>query len=195
MRVPTKLARFAEKYRLRVKRDVCRDRIVRGKLGHLYVHDARLFGIVFEAPADNARSDRTLRARIRRATTAGFLLRQEGEFEAILLFDPSDKKQAALAIQLIQAKKIRRTVLPTGAQLRVRALFSSKVRSKRPCFDQKTNAVVGQRDNPLTCGHLDEGRPRDEAFQSGAGHFVNAADCSGSASFTLSGKTSGVHEE
>jgi hypothetical protein len=35
-------------------------------------------------------------------------------------------KQAVLTIRLIQAKKIRRAAQPTGAQLRARALFSSK---------------------------------------------------------------------
>jgi hypothetical protein len=61
-----------------------------------------------------------------------------------LLFDPADPKQARLAVRLIQAKKIRQASRPTDAQLRARALFSSKARSKRPCFDQNTNAGVGQ---------------------------------------------------
>ena len=144
MESPTTRAGFAEQYRLRVKLDECRDAIVPGKLGHAYEHDTRRLGIVLEAPSDNASSDKTLRARKRRAVTAGFVVHQEGEWEAILLFDPADTTQARLAIRLIHAKKIKQAPRPTDAQLKVRALFSSKARSRRPCFDQMTNVVVGQ---------------------------------------------------
>jgi hypothetical protein len=81
---------FAEKYRVRVKRDDCGECIVRGKLGHLYEHGAVRFGISLEAPPNNARSDRTLRARRRRAIGADFVTHQEGDSEAVLTFDPAD---------------------------------------------------------------------------------------------------------
>ncbi|HUJ31781.1 MAG TPA: hypothetical protein VLY23_10920 [Candidatus Acidoferrum sp.] len=129
---PFTFTAFAGRYRLRIKRDACGDLIAPGKFGHLYEHDAGRFGIVLEAPADTARLDRTLRARKLRAIAAGFLLHQEGDCEAILLFDPADVKQVGLAIRLIQAKKIRKLPQPTDAQLRARALFSSKARSRRP---------------------------------------------------------------
>ena len=138
----TTLAGFAENYRIRVKRDDCGDPIIRGKLGHLYEHDIDSFGIVLESPTEHGRLDNTLRARKRRAIAAGFLVHQEGDSEAILLFDPGDSKQARLAIQLIHTKKIRQAAPPTDAQLRVRALFSSKARSRRPCFDQNTDAAI-----------------------------------------------------
>jgi hypothetical protein len=138
---PTTLAEYGEQYRIRMKRDECGDSIVGGRFGHLYEHDAHRLGIVLEAPPDKLRSDRTLRARRRRAIAAGFVVHQEGECEAILLFDPSDRKQALLAIRLIHAKKIRKAAEPTNAQLRSRALFSSRARSRRPCFDQNTSAV------------------------------------------------------
>jgi hypothetical protein len=145
---------FAEQHRLRMNSDECHDAMVRGKVGHLFAHDAGWFGIVLEAPANSTFLDNTLRSRKRRAIAAGLLLRQEGDFEAILLFEPTDAKQARLAIRLIQAKKIKKAPPPTDAQLRVRALFSSKARSKRPCFDQNADAAVGQGGNPAT-NHLD----------------------------------------
>jgi hypothetical protein len=138
------LSKFSEHYRLRVRRDSCGESIVPGRFGHLYEHDAGRFGIVFEAPANGASLNNTLRSRKRRAISAGFLLRQEGDSEAILLFDPADTTQARLAIRLIHAKKIRQAAPPTDAQLRVRALFSSRARPRGPCFDQKTNAIAGQ---------------------------------------------------
>jgi hypothetical protein len=141
---PITLAGLAELYRLRIRLDQCRDAIVQGKLGHLYEHDASRFGIVLEAPANGPSLDHTLRSRKRRALAAGFLLRQEGDSEAVLLFNPADAKQAQLATRLIQAKRTRRAAQPSDAQLRVRALFSSKARPGRPCFDQNANAVAQQ---------------------------------------------------
>jgi hypothetical protein len=141
MESQTTLAEYGQQYRLRVNQDACGESIIRGKLGHLYEHSAGRLGIVFEAPSGNSRSDKILRARRRRAIASGFLLRQEGDVEAILLFDAGDVKQAALAIRLIQAKKIRKAARPTDGQLRARALFSSRARSRRPCFDRNTSAV------------------------------------------------------
>ena len=140
----TTLAEFSEQYRIRVKRDDCGDPIIPGKLGHLYEHGAGRIGMVLEAPSNSAALDATLRSRERRAISAGFVLHQEGDFEAILLFDPADAKQARLAFRLIHAKKIKKAPPPTDGQLRARALFSSKVRSNRPCIRQNTDAVGGQ---------------------------------------------------
>ena len=98
---------FCERYRLRLKRDACGDRIFPGKFGHLYEHAPGVFGLVLEALADSTRLDRTLRNRKRKALAAGFTLHQEGDAEAILLFDPADSKQARLAIRLVGAKSKR----------------------------------------------------------------------------------------
>jgi hypothetical protein len=136
------LAKYGEQYRVRVKRDECRDFIVRGRFGHLYEHDANRLGIVLDAPADNLRSDRTLRVRKNRAIAAGFVVHQEGDSEAILLFDPADLDQGQLAIRLIEAKKIRKVARPSDAQLRARALFSSKARPGGPRSDQNASAVL-----------------------------------------------------
>jgi hypothetical protein len=143
---PAAFRQFAGHHRVRVKLDECHDAIVRGKFGHLYEHGAGRFGIVLEAPSNSAALGATLRSRKRRAIAAGFFLCQEGDSEAILLFDPADTKQARLAIQLIHAKKIKVAPRPTDAQLRARALFSCRVRSKRPCIEQNMNALVGQGD-------------------------------------------------
>jgi hypothetical protein len=137
------LQQFVAHHRVRLNRDECHDAIVRGKLGHLYEHAAGQFGIVLEAQANSASLDTTLRVRRRRAIAAGFFLHQEGDSEAILLFDSDDAKQSALAIRLIHAKRIRQAAPPTDAQLRARAAFSSKARSSRPCFNPDTNAPVG----------------------------------------------------
>jgi hypothetical protein len=133
---------FSDQYRLPVTRDHCNHPIIRGKFGHIHEHGSGLLGIVLEAAANNDRFDTTLRSRKRRAMAAGFVLHQEGDCEAILLFDPADLDQAQLAIRLIEAKKIRKAAKPTDAQLRARALFSSKARPGGPRSDQNASAVL-----------------------------------------------------
>jgi hypothetical protein len=44
------LQRFAEEHRLRVSRDECRDHIIRGKWGHLYVDDGVISAMWMDAP-------------------------------------------------------------------------------------------------------------------------------------------------
>ena len=95
---------FCERFRLRLKRDRCGDQIIPGKFGHLYEHGPGVFGLVLEAPADSTRLDRMLRSRKRKALAAGFVLHQEGDAEAILLFDPANPRQARLAVRLVGAK-------------------------------------------------------------------------------------------
>jgi hypothetical protein len=136
---------FSDQYRLRVTRDHCGYPIIRGKFGHIYEHGSGIFGIVLEAATTDIRYDTTLRSRKRRAVVGGFVLHQEGDCEAILLFDPSDSDQAQLAIRLIEAKKIRKAARPTDAQLRSRTLFSSRARSRSPCFEQDSSAPSGAR--------------------------------------------------
>jgi hypothetical protein len=117
---------FTSSYRLRLKRDRCGDPIIRGKLGHLYEHDLGRFGLVLEAPAGSTRLDRTLRARKHKALAAGFTLHQEGDAEAILLFNPEDHEQAQLAPRLVGAKRRR---VASEAQLAVlsRAREASRI--------------------------------------------------------------------
>jgi hypothetical protein len=102
------ISEYAEKYRLRMKRDRCGDLIVPGKLGHLYEHGSGRFGMVLEASADSRRLDNVLRSRKRRALAGGFAIRQEGDSESIVLFDPAEQKQARLALRLVGAKSKRR---------------------------------------------------------------------------------------
>ena len=148
---PTTLVKFAQQHRLRVAHDGCRDAVVRGKFGHVYEHGSSRFGIVLEASANGRRFDNSLRSRKRRAIAARFILHQEGDFESILLFDPTDERQAQLSTRLIKAKKIKIAPQPSDAQHRVRALFSSKTRSKRLCFDQNTGAIAEARGKGIEC--------------------------------------------
>ena len=123
-----KLEDFAAKYRLRFKRAEGGELIVPAKLGHLYSHDPErgIFGLVLEAPADDSSLDNTLRARKRKAEKEGFEIHQEGDFEAVLLFDANDPKKVRLAIRLVGAKRKRRASPAQLANLR-------KTPARMPC--------------------------------------------------------------
>jgi hypothetical protein len=141
MESPISIGRFAERHQVRLKRDGYGDWTVGGKYGDIFVDASYRFGIVFESRSNDERFDYTLRSRKRRAIAAGFVLHQEGDFEAILSFDHGNELQVCLSIRLIQAKRIRKAVRPSDAQVQSRALFSSKARSKRPRLDQRNDAL------------------------------------------------------
>jgi hypothetical protein len=94
MRSPT-LARFAEPYRLRLKRDNCGESIINGKFGHLYEHAAGLLGLVLEESRNGRSKSRSLLARRHKASAAGFRVHQAGEVETILLFEVGSTKGKA----------------------------------------------------------------------------------------------------
>ena len=100
---------FAEKNRLRLRRDECGDPIVVGKLGQRYQHDDGLVGLALMCPnGDDPRLGNTLRARMRKALREGLELVQQGDYESSLLFNPQDHAQAKLAIRLVGCKRTRR---------------------------------------------------------------------------------------
>jgi hypothetical protein len=124
------IEQFATTMRVKVRRHEDGELIIPGKLGHVYQHDEATFGLVLEAPPHDTRLDNTLRARRRTALREGFEIHQEGDIEAILLFDSNNAKQARLAVRLVGAKRKRR---PGGKPLtpaRARELVEIR-RSKR----------------------------------------------------------------
>lgn len=114
MKEIAEIKKFAEHYRLRIKRDDCSDSVIRGRFGHVYPHGAGLFGLMFQAEADDERFDNTLRARRRMALRGGMQLHQVGTAESIVLFDPAHEAQSRLAIKLSGIKRKR---LASPAQL------------------------------------------------------------------------------
>jgi hypothetical protein len=123
---------FAEKYRVRVKLDSCRDEIIPGYKAakelparheyrnHVYVHsDGKSFGVclLFESPRKWTEAKKKLHA-------AGFAVRQNGDTEGYATFDPANDAQARLALRLArvrQSKQHRQEYLqrwPKGAHHR-----------------------------------------------------------------------------
>jgi len=103
------ITQFAEKHRLRVKRDPCGDQIAVGKTGHLFQFDENLMGLALISPnGDDPKLDNTLRSRTRRALREGLELHQRGDYESTFLFDAENRQHARLAIRLASIKRRRR---------------------------------------------------------------------------------------
>ena len=130
---------FAEKYRLRVRRDECGDPIVVGKVGELYQHDDGLVGLVLMSPnGDNPKLDNTLRSRMRKALREGLELHQRGDYESSFLFDAENKQHTRLAIRLIGCKRKRRANLSHNfLAARKRSQFQRRTVQEGPGTAQK----------------------------------------------------------
>jgi hypothetical protein len=107
---------FAEKYRLRTRRDECGEIIIPGKLGQIYDCGTGRFGALF-MPSGKPRP-RLWGSVRRKLMAAGFQLLQNGDAGGSLLFDPSDATQTALAIRAVGARRKR---VPSEGQLAVLA--------------------------------------------------------------------------
>jgi hypothetical protein len=111
-----KIDDFAQKHRLKVRRDECQEQIIMGRFGHISEHSRGLFDLVLEALPSSNELDRRMRHRRRQAIAAGFELHQEGDVEAILLFDPTNQEHSNLAIRLAGVRPKR---IPSVRQLDV----------------------------------------------------------------------------
>ncbi len=99
------LTTFAEQHRLKLMRDDCGDAVIRGKLGHLYEYNSTELGLCF-MPADDPRT-RLWNNTNKACLAAGMTLRQNGDAEGCLSFDPASKEQAKLAIKAVVARPKR----------------------------------------------------------------------------------------
>ena len=147
----TTIVQFAERHRLRVKRDGCGDAVVLGKFGHLYEHNTDVIGVSLEDVRSGPSRARCLLGRRRMAVDAGFRLHQAGEAESILLFEVGDTAQEVLAIKLVGAKQ-RRTASP--AQLKVlrrarEAFKSEQTLAQRPAQEPGTHECCARQWDPV----------------------------------------------
>jgi hypothetical protein len=93
--------KLAERYRLSWAEDV-----VPGPYGEIAdMGDRGLLRLRLLAVPRSAVMSKALLARRRRALEAGFAIKWKGDAETILYFDPSNQAQAALAIELVGARR------------------------------------------------------------------------------------------
>jgi len=108
---------FAERHRLRIRRDEDGTRIIPGKYGHLWEDDERLAVTIF-GPGTTPR----IWGNRRRACEAvGMELTQDGDSEGTLVFDPSNRGQARAAIKAAGVKR-RRIMSPAQREAAMRGL-------------------------------------------------------------------------
>lgn len=96
------IAEFARKYRLKVRRDECGDLVIAGTAGVISENaSGRLIVLTL---FESRRKWNTIRKKL---VKAGFVIAQCGDTEGTAIFDPTDTKQAKLAITVAGIRKPR----------------------------------------------------------------------------------------
>jgi hypothetical protein len=116
------LEQFATQYNVKTKRDDCGDTIVPGKVGDIfYGYDNGKLGVCIMLDT------RKRWNRVRRLfEEAGMVIKQDADTEGVATFDPTDRKQARLALQLARVKTRRNVSAPSPAQLAARQAFADR---------------------------------------------------------------------
>ncbi len=120
------IEQFAERFKVKTRRDECGDTIIPGKQhrdadGQSGIFDGftgNQLGVVLlfgtRKKWGNAR---------RKLQAEGFTVRQDGDAEGILTFDPESAKQARLAIKAAGVRVKKNMAPPTPAQIAARQNF------------------------------------------------------------------------
>lgn len=96
------LDHFAANYRLHTRLDECGDKIILGRVGHIYSHGGGRYGVMFlNLTVMKWGYTREVMRR------SGFKIRMDADFEGVGLFSPDNKGHARLAIKLARVKRKR----------------------------------------------------------------------------------------
>jgi hypothetical protein len=116
------LIAFARQYRLKARPNPDDDgaEVILGRQGQIYEYDENQLAVLFMPPGEpRPRMWTTFK---RAAIGLGMVLRQNGDAEGALSFDPANPKQAKLAIKIAGAKRKRRL----SSEHRTKLLIASK---------------------------------------------------------------------
>jgi|SRR5208282_3909501 GGDEF domain-containing protein len=123
---------FAEKYRLKVTKDLCGDAIIQGRL----YKDANISeyndGLCM-CWLTGVRRKQKFNSILKECTDAGMTVVQEGDDEVIFLFDGSNDRQAKLAIQSVRAR-VKKTISPETKARLVAGLAMARNLAQKPCI-------------------------------------------------------------
>jgi hypothetical protein len=97
---------FADKWRLKMSRTDDGEKIVAGRLGdaHIYQYSLTELGVAF---VPGKWTPKTWGNQKRAATAIGMTLRQNGDTEGTLSFDPANRAQSTLALRIAKARAKR----------------------------------------------------------------------------------------
>jgi hypothetical protein len=126
---------FAKKYRLRTQFDACEEVVIPCRRGQIYDSGGRRLAVLVEGVS--ARGWHSVRKSL---LAAGFELRQNGDCEGTLAFDPADQKQAELAIKVMRARHKRQLSEGQKAELIRRLPIAAK--SRRPTAQEGAFAAL-----------------------------------------------------
>jgi len=120
------LKHFADRYRLKLRRDKCGDFFVGGKLGQVYEYNPKRLAILFLG-----NTIRQWNAAQKKMAAAGFELMQDADEEGTASFGLADDEQCRVAIQVIRAKRRRVLTSAQRAQLRTATEKAALVRIRK----------------------------------------------------------------
>jgi len=124
------LTEFAATYNLKAKRDAGDDTtIIPGRTGHIYEHSEAELAVMYILPNEIEPRPRAWSAARKRGIAAGMILRQNGDAEGALSFDPTNAEQVKLAIRVAGIKRKRRLSESDRAKRAARASRLSQIRS------------------------------------------------------------------
>jgi hypothetical protein len=99
---------FATQHRLKTKHDKGDDTtIIPGKAGQLYEYSDKEFAVIYILPATKPARPRVWNRMRDLCVAAGMVLRQHGDAEGALSFNPENREQVKLAIKLAGVKRKR----------------------------------------------------------------------------------------
>jgi hypothetical protein len=117
---------FAIKHSVKVKRDDCNDAVVIGRrTAHIYDGFAEGRLGLFVSCDTVRRWNSTKRA----MEAAGLVVKQSASTEGCFTFDPTDAKQARLALKTVGARTRREQRAPSAAQMAARQAFANRRRN------------------------------------------------------------------
>jgi len=110
------ITKFAEQHRLKVTKDICDEVIIKGRIhdSHIYEYSDDEFGVMFITNGKQAPRTGLFNKFKADCLSVGMTLRQLGDAEGAFSFNPSDSKQAKVAINGIKAR-VKRTLSPEHA--------------------------------------------------------------------------------
>jgi len=112
---------FAQKHSVKIKRDACNDLTIQGKSGHIGDgYSDSWLGVYL-----SCETPKTWTYAKKKLVASGMRVRQDGDMEGVLLFDPTNRAQVRLALKAASIFPKRRTSVPSPAQLAARAAFAN----------------------------------------------------------------------
>ena len=100
---------FADKYRVRVRKDECGEMIIPGKRGHVYVHSypgTGVYGAIYERDTPTAKGF-GIKPLLTLVLEGSLTLKGEGDIEAIFLFDPERLDVVEVLLKVLRVSRRR----------------------------------------------------------------------------------------